>query len=208
MLLACLASPAAAAEPPAKAAVPCDQAPGLAQAFTGVTTLRAAFTDRKEIALLDAPLVSKGHLFYQRPDRLHMVTESPSRQAVTLAGTKVKVVQKDLGREQAMDLSASDIAKAVVSNILLVLGGRIDELTQLYRCSAEAEADAWHLSLIPLKEPMSKVIRRMDVRMARDGTLREVRVEELGGDASTMTFTDLQANRPFTDPEVRSYFTP
>jgi len=182
--------------------------PGLAQAFSGVSTLRAAFTDRKDIAILDAPLVSSGHVFYQRPDRLHMATESPSRQSVTLVGTRVRVVQEDLGREQAMDLGASDVAKAVVANILLVLGGRIDALSALYRCTAEPERDAWRMTLVPLREPMTKVVRRMVVRLARDGTLREVRVEELDGDSSTMSFTDAVSNRPFTDPEVRSYFTP
>lgn len=209
-LLAFLASPAAGAEAARTVAIPrpCDQVPGLQKAFVAVTTLRAAYTDSKEIALLDAPLVSRGRIFYQRPDRLHMATESPSRQAVTLVGNRVKVVQQDLGRQESMDLGTSDVAKAVVSNILLVLGGRIDTLSDLYRCTAAPDADDWRLELVPLREPMTKVVRRMQVRVAGDGTLREVRVEEPDGDASTMTFTGADANRPFTDEEVRSYFSP
>lgn len=211
-LLACLASPATAAEvpaaPPVPLSQPCDKVPGLVQAFAEVSTLRAAFTDSKDIAILDAPLVSKGRVYYQRPDRLHLATEAPSRQSVTLVGTRVRVVQEDLGREQAMDLGVSDVAKAVVANILLVLGGRIDALSELYRCTAEPDRDAWRMTLVPLREPMTKVVRRMVVLLARDGTLREVRVEEPDGDASTMSFTATVTNRPFTDQEVRSYFTP
>ncbi len=198
----------AADAPVSVAPRPCNEVPGLTQSFTDVSTLRAAFTDRKEIAILNAPLVSKGHVYYQRPDRLHIVTEAPARQSVTLSGARIKVVQADLGRESSMDLGASEVARAVVANMLLVLGGRIDALSSLYRCEAVPEEDAWRLTLVPLRDPLAKAVRKMDVRMARDGTLREVRVEELGGDASTMTFRDTVANRPFTDEEAKAYFTP
>jgi hypothetical protein len=208
-LLACLASRGAAADALGTAAPrPCSEVPALARSFTDVATLRAAFTDRKDIALLDAPLISKGHVYYQRPDRLHLATESPARQSVTLAGTRVKIVQADLGREASMDLGASEIARAVVSNLLLVLGGRIDALTALYRCEATQDGDSWRLSLVPLRAPLSGVVRGMAIRLALDGTLREVRIEETDGDSSTMTFQDTVANRPFTDEEARAYFTP
>ena len=200
--------PAPVATPAAKVEAPCETLPGLMSAFQGVTTLRAAFDEVKEIDLLDEPLVSKGHLYYQRPDRLHLATEWPTHQAVTLVGTSVRIVQKDLGRAESVDLSGSEMAKAVVSSLMQVLGGRVEALLPRYRCTASQDADGWMLSLLPLDRAMAKVVQRLRVRVGRDGTLREVRIEEENGDVSTQTFTDRVTNVPFTAAEEKTYFAP
>lgn len=219
MLPAFLAS-AAAAEPPEPAlhgpeplrppAVEsaCDQAPGLLAAFQSVRTLRARFEDRKEMDLLDEPLVSRGRLYYQRPDRLHMVTESPARQSVTLVGATVRIAQADLGRTQSADLSGSEIAKAVVSSVLYALGGRVDALLPLYRCQAAALDGGWRLTLVPRQASLARVVDRLVVRVGRDGSLREVEVDESNGDRSVMTILDPVTNAPFTPDEEKAYFSP
>jgi hypothetical protein len=219
MLPVFLAS-AAAAEPkepalpevePLKASLveaPCDSDPALMAAFQSVQTLRAAFEDRKEMDLLDRPLLSRGHVYYQRPDRLHLATESPGRQTVTLVGSKVRIVQKDLGRSQSMDLSASEIAKAIVSSLMLALGGRVDALLPLYRCQAAVAEGGWRLSLTPREATLARVVERLQVRIRHDGALREVRVDEVDGDASVMTFVDPVLNVPFTPDEEKAYFSP
>lgn len=219
MLPAFLASTAAAEprepvlhepEPPKAPAVeaPCDSIPALVAAFQSVRTLRARFEDRKEMDLLDEPLVSRGRLYYQRPDRLHMVTESPSRQAVTLVGPRVRIAQQDLGRVESLDLSANEIARAVVSSVLFALGGRVEALLPLYRCHAASMDGGWRLSLVPQQATLSRVVRRLQIRLGADGGLREVRVEEVNGDASVLTIRDPVTNVPFTADEEKAYFAP
>ena len=205
--LACLPVLAVLAGSAAADPVPCDRIKMLAR-FPGLKTLRAEFTDRKRIALLEEPLVSSGRIAYQRPDRIRQVTERPAHQTIVIAGSRVTVVQHDLGREESLDLGTNAVAKAVVGNILLVLGGRLDELSRQYRCTGTEEEDLVRLRLVPLKEPMSTVIREMDVVIAPDAKIRQVTLHEVGGDSSEMTFTNVVTDKPFTDEEVRANFTP
>jgi len=178
------------------------------RSFQEVRTLRAAFTDRREVDLLDEPLVSRGRLHYQRPDRLHYAVESPGRQEIVVAGSQVRVSQRDLGRARSLDLQASDPARAVVSSLIQVLGGRLDRLEADYLCRSLRMADGWEVRLAPRGPPLDRAVRGIEARIAGDGSLREVRVREATGDSSRMTLEDVQVNVPFSAEEEKAYFTP
>ncbi|GEM_PF-3556096 len=178
------------------------------RSFQEVRTLRASFIDRREVDLLSEPLTSRGHLYYQRPDRLHYALESPGRQEVIVVGSQVRVHEPDLGRSQSLDLGASVIARAVVTSLIQVLGGRLDRLEAEYRCRSLRMAEGWEVRLVPQGPPLDRVVRGIEVRIARDGSLREVLVREATGDSSRMTLENVQVNVPFSPEEEQADFTP
>lgn len=197
----------APATAPASEPVHCENIPELAGGLGHVATLRADYTESRTLSLMSEPLLSKGSILYARPDRLRMATTSPSRQTVTLVGTRLTVVHHDLDRRETMELDRNPIARAVTGNILRVLSGNIDTLGGEYRCTASpVDGGGWRLGLIPLKEPMSKVMRSMTVTVGPDRLVREVLMEEVGGDSSTMTFFNARAGEALSPEAVAAEF--
>jgi len=160
------------------------------------------------VDLLEEPLVSRGRLHYQQPDRLHYQVDSPGRQEIVVAGDRVRVSQADLQRSRSLDLGASEIARAVVTSLIRVLGGQLDRLEADYRCVSRRLGDGWEVRLAPRGPPLDRAVRGIEVRIATDGGLREVRVRETSGDSSRMTLEDLRLNVPFTAEEEKAYFSP
>jgi len=188
--------------------VPCEQEIELARRFADVKTMRADFRDEKRIVLMEEPLVSQGRILYLRPDRIRQDIERPSRQTLVIAGNRMSIRQHDLGKEQRFDVDSNPMMKAIVQNILLVLSGQVDRMVGQYRCLLTRDDEAYHLELTPLKEPMSKVMKSIRVAIGRDMKMREVVMEEAGGDVSRLTFTNVVHDQPFTDEEVKRHFTP
>lgn len=211
-VLLALASPALA-QPPAPpssvapvAPVPCDRIPGLSGRWADIRSLQADYADVRTIRFLEAPLTSTGRMVYLRPDRLRMDTRTPSRQSVVVDGGRVSVRHDDLGRTERMDLDADRTARAVVYSILRVFGGRFDALDADYACTAAAQADGWRLALTPRNEPVSRAIVRIDVDLGPDRLIRRVVLNEVGGDTSTLTFSNVRVNAPMTPDEEASHF--
>ena len=198
-----------AADPPAaSAAVPCGQEKALAARFASVRTMRARFTEEKRISLLAQPLVSEGRIVYVKPDRIRQDTDRPARQTVLLSGTKVRILQHDLGREQTLDLASNSTARAIVRNILLVMSGRVEGLSDAYACTLSRPDGAYQLHLVPKQEPLTRMIRTMTVHVGADLKLRSLTIDEVGGDSSTLTFADVKHDEPLTEAQVKELFEP
>jgi outer membrane lipoprotein-sorting protein len=191
---------------PSAADTACDAVPALSSGLKGLRTLRASYVDRKTMTLMDEPLVGEGRIAYRHPDRLRMESLKPGRQVITVLGDRVRVSMPDLGREQELDLGRSSGAQALVRGILGVLSGRLEGLAQDYACTAVPEGDGWRLRLVPRREPASRFVREMVVRVGKDRLPFEIRTEEVGGDASVMTLGDVQVDRPFTEAETKAWF--
>lgn len=204
------ARPPAPPAPPSSVApaapVPCDRIPGLSGRWADIRSLQADYADVRTIRFLEAPLSSTGRMVYLRPDRLRMDTRTPSRQSVVVDGGRVTVRHDDLGRTERMDLDADRTARAVVDSILRVFGGRFDALDADYVCAAAPQADGWRLALTPRNEPVSRAIVRIDVDLGPDRLIRRVVLNEVGGDTSTLTFSDVRVNAPMTPDEEAAHF--
>ena len=171
--------------------------------MASVPGVEAAFEERKEIALLAAPLESRGVIYFVPPDRFARFTTSPGQSALVVDGDAV-ALREEAGGE-AIDLSGNPVARVFVENFVALWSGDRERIERLYAPEFRGTRDAWELRLVPLRAPLSQGIARIVLRGDREA-MREMVVEERDGDRTTTRFGATRSDRAFTPAELERIF--
>jgi hypothetical protein len=123
----------------------------LMQDFARVPRSRAAFTEEKAIPELDLPLLSRGTLSWEAPDRLEKHTTSPIEEVVRIAGDRLTYERPDRDIHRSFNLDEQPEMRALAEAIRGTLAGDLATLRQHYRIDFEGSADGpWRMILTPL----------------------------------------------------------
>ena len=206
VLLACLARPAPQDAPPAQAAVRPQDASALLASFAKMNGLEAAFEEEKQLALLAAPLKSRGRLYFLRPGYLARVIEAPEPSTLTITPGELQMSGKD-GIER-IDLRQRDDVRLFVTSLLQVFLGDESALKVSFVVAFESSAtDAlgWTLTLTPRGPPLDKLMRELRLQGA-GFAVTQIELREPGGDRTVTRIVKLDAARVFTDAEKTALF--
>jgi outer membrane lipoprotein-sorting protein len=102
----------------------------LMKGMAGASGVVARFREEKRLALLSEPVESRGTLYFVPPNRLSRETTEPSASRLVIDGNRVSF--RDAAGGDAMDLSASPIAREYVSNFIVLFNGDLDALRERY----------------------------------------------------------------------------
>jgi hypothetical protein len=163
--------------------------------------VEASFEERKELALLAAPLESRGVIYFVPPDRFARFTSSPAASALLVNGDAVQLREGG----EAIDLSGNPVARVFVENFVALWSGDRGKLDSLYRTELRGTRDAWELRLLPRRAPLSEVLAAITLRGDRDA-MRELLLEERDGDRTTTRFFATRTDRVFTPEELARIF--
>jgi outer membrane lipoprotein-sorting protein len=178
----------------------------LLAALATVEGLEARFTEKKHLALLKAPLVSEGRIYYTRPGYMVRKVDAPSKSTVRI-GPKSLEVSDDRGT-QSFDLSGRPDIKTFVESFVHVVAGDHDALASIYELSFEPAPDpegTWLLTLIPSRKPLSELITKMELS-GRGYSVETIRILEKRGDSTEIAMTSVDPKRTFTAQEKRDIF--
>jgi hypothetical protein len=164
--------------------------------------LETKFTEQKHITLLAAPLSSEGVLRFSPPAMLSRETTKPVTSRVVIV--KDRLFFDDGKNSQEVDVGNNPIVRAFVNSFVLLLAGDRKGLEELFEMKLKS-GEPWELELVPRKEPISKIIKRMLVQ-GRGVKLMKLIVEESSGDRTETTFVDVNTERSFSDAEKQKYF--
>jgi outer membrane lipoprotein-sorting protein len=176
----------------------------LMRGMAGASGVVARFREEKRLALLSEPLESRGTLYFVPPDRLSRETTEPSASRLVIDGDRVSF--RDAAGSDAMDLSASPIAREYVSNFIVLFNGDLDALRKRYRTDFSADAKGWRLVLTPRGLPLSDFIERVTL-VGRGRALERMELVEAGGDRTTTWFEDVTTDRVFSADELKRIFS-
>jgi len=197
LLIAGRASAEAPAEPPT---------PSLEALMAGMAETSgvwARFVERKQIALLSGPIETRGTLVFVPPDRLRRSTAEPSRSELVIAGDRFAF--HDEAGSDAVDLSASPLARQFVENFIVLFNGDLAKLRERYEPEFTATGAEWSLALRPRRRPLSDLIERITL-VGRGPLLRSMEMLEKDGDRTTTRFSDVVVDRHFTPAELEQLF--
>src|SRR5262245_34974195 len=90
----------------------------LMRGMAGASGVEARFREEKRLALLSEPIESRGTLYFVPPNRLSRETTEPSRTRLVIDGERFSF--RDAAGSEAMDLSASPIAREYVANFIVL----------------------------------------------------------------------------------------
>ncbi len=163
-------------------------------------TLTASFTERKEIALLKEPVVSKGRFYYTKPDDvLWQYTEPDPRYFL--------ISKNELLSYFPLKKKAEKVSIALYHDRLLkvlAIGQPSKNLMKYYDLRLEEREnpvpDTHLLVLEPRKRTVKKRIQEIRLWVSRDRSLPvRMQYREPDGDTTTISFEDVRFN-----PEIAS----
>jgi outer membrane lipoprotein-sorting protein len=151
-----------------------------------VKSSRAKFSERKQIAILNAPLDSSGILIYSAPSRLEKHTLAPRQESMVLDGDRLTLENRQRKQRRAFALSDHPVIWAFVESIRSTLAGDLATLRRFYQVSLEGDERQWRLVLKPVEPAMLEVVSDIRIGGSRDQVL-SMEFIEANGDRSTMT---------------------
>jgi len=107
----------------------------------------AEFREVKLLSLLDAPLETRGTLYFVPPDKLARVTKTPTATRLVLRGDHMRF--EDEAGANDIDLSANPVARQFADNLVVLWRGDRAALEKIYRLEFTADGAAWKLALAP-----------------------------------------------------------
>jgi hypothetical protein len=149
---------------------------------------RAAFHEKKSIALLDKPVESSGELVFTPPARLEKRTIAPRAESVVVDGDVVTLDRG--GRRQALRLGEHPAIGVLVESIRATLAGDLASLTKTYSTALAGDSASWRLTLRPLDPSLGTLVERLEIAGSQ-AQVRAVEIFQADGDHSVMTLTPL-----------------
>jgi outer membrane lipoprotein-sorting protein len=163
----------------------------------------AEFTETKELALLSAPLETKGVLHFIPPDRMARRTLAPAESTLVVDGKRVMF--RDASGAAPVDLSGDPSAKEFVDNFTTIFRGDLAALRAKYEVRFAAEPPRWRLELVPRDAVLKRFVA--SVTLAGEGeAMREMVLLERDGDRTTTRFGRVETDHVYTPAEVEALF--
>ncbi len=172
--------------------------------FASMEGLAARFREEKHLALLREPLVSRGSLYFSRPDRIVRYVEHPIRSVLLLHGSELAMGTAQ-GRRR-LDLNSHPLIGALVDSFRQLLNGNLDGLRAHYQIDLErAGGEDWRIHLVPLHSPLRDHIA--EIRFSGRGSVpTRFRVVEVSGDETVTHLYEVESNRRFEEHEIAELF--
>ena len=165
----------------------------------------AEFSEVKLLALLDAPLETRGTLYFVPPDKLARVTREPAATRLLLVGDHMRF--EDEAGASDIDLSQNPVARQFANNLIVLWRGDRSALEALYRLDFKAEGARWTLGLAPKSAPLDRFIRL--IRIEGEGpAIRDMELLETDGDRTHTVFEKTEVDHAFGPEEDLAIFGP
>jgi outer membrane lipoprotein-sorting protein len=165
------------------------------KARTGLKTLVGPFVQERTIGLLATVVKSDGELTMVLPDRLRWELHPPD--AVTYwIGPEGFAFATPQGSTNVGKAAAGRFG-AVLNDLMNLLGGDLEKLRTRYELTVPSRKDGVTLRAVPKAEDVKKHVQRIEMRSGPElWTIREVTIEEQGGDLSVIRFGKMQRDVP------------
>ncbi|WP_295363436.1 outer membrane lipoprotein carrier protein LolA [Arenimonas sp.] len=169
---------------------------GVAARLDQPAVLRGRFEQDNQLQGFRHPLRSRGEFLLVRGRGLAWDTREPFASG-TVIGARGIVASTPEGGERVL-ARADDPAQAL---LMALVGADLEALARSFDTHETLLDDGrWRLRLLPREPGLRNVFA--SVELAGDRHVREVRIEETGGDTTELRFTALETSPPPTDAEL------
>jgi hypothetical protein len=155
----------------------------LMQILAQVETRESTFTEKKFLALLTEPLVSRGTLRYRRPNYVERLTTTPRQERFIYENGKITIESGDQQRQ--FQIKDQPALGALVESIRATLAGDEITLRRHYQLRLTGTRTGWNLEMSPVDPDLVSRIRLIRVSGVQD-ELRRLEILEASDDRILM----------------------
>jgi len=175
----------------------------ITRARAGLKTLVAPFTQERTIGLLATAVKSEGEMTMVLPDRLRWELKPPD--AVTYWITPEGFGFATPKGGGSAGKGAAGRFGAVLSDLLILLGGDLEKLRGRYDLSIPSRKDGIVLAARPRTEDVAKHVRSLEMASGPElWTVKRVVIEEQNGDRSVITFSKVTRDAKVDPARMRA----
>ncbi len=168
----------------------------IAANFSGIETLRADFTQERELKALNATLTMRGSFALEHRKRMLWRVDSPLFSISIISAEELQQWDADSGKILRLSASYLPWLKLLFANLSGWMTADAELLAKEFAVSAEGT----RLLLVPKTSGIGSYIRRIELEFDDGFTLvRQAKFVETAGDTVTVTFTDTVRNQPIPE---------
>lgn len=187
-----------------RAALASDELGLLFTRFRASPGFLAQFVEDRHIELLTAPLRSHGSIHFSPEFGLARHCRKPT--ASSLLVTAVSVQLWDGRKVEVLPVAKDSSLRAFIDLFGMLLAGNRPGVESRFATVFEGKAaEDWLLTLTPTDTSIGRLVTKIALRGA-GAVVRDMRVEEAGGDFSVTTFSDTDVAHKYSKDEVARYF--
>jgi outer membrane lipoprotein-sorting protein len=162
----------------------------------GVSTLSSDFVQEKHLSMFKTVLISKGHFYFGKPDRLRWELTEPVASGFVLKGENGRRWHERTGRTESFRISEEPVMKLVSDQLFAWARADFNWLGREYRISVLTEAPA-ALRLEPRSAATAGFLHHLLINFSADGRyVKSVEVHEKDGDFTRIRFVNTRVNKP------------
>lgn len=161
--------------------------------------LRGRFEQEKQLKGFRNPLRSAGTMLLVRERGIAWDTTEPFASSAVLTREKLTSELPDGSRQVLLDAADGPAAGATAGLLMALVAGDLDALAERFEIEETLLDDgAWQLELRPREPALQRVFARFE--LAGDCYVREVLIEEAGGDTTRVRLIDLSSDPAAPSP--------
>ncbi|WP_354686491.1 outer membrane lipoprotein carrier protein LolA [Cupriavidus necator] len=193
LLLSALAAAVCLPALPAHAA---DTLGAIAARLADAPVIRGRFEQKRQLAGFTNPLVSRGDFVLARERGLAWTTREPIVSSLLVTPKELVVRGADGQVQQRLGADEQPAMRVVGESMIAVLRGDLSALSARFALDAKlAGKDGWALTLTPTDSGIRRAFARIE--LSGDRFVRNIRLEEAGGDA-----TQIRLLEPVAAPKL------
>lgn len=172
--------------------------------FAGSGGVRAHFEESRHLSILTDPIETTGTLYFAPPDRLARHATWPGRSSVVIEAGRVSL--GDETGQRVFEFNTSEVAQALIGNLMVVFRGDLKTLRARYSISFDSDGESWTLDL----EPRSRALRGVIEGIRFSGQNRELsamETRESNGDRTITRFSEIEIGLSWEQADLDRIFS-
>jgi outer membrane lipoprotein-sorting protein len=162
------------------------------EASASTNTINTTFIQEKNLSFIEEKIISKGILFYEKPDKLRLEYKDPFTYIMIMNGGRMMT---DNGEKKSeYDLTSNKMFSEINNLIISSVKGNILNNTN-FKSSLFENNEIYFVQLIPLDKELGKYIKTIGLFMnKKDFTVDELQITEQSDDYTHIRFTNKAIN--------------
>jgi outer membrane lipoprotein-sorting protein len=176
---------------------PMKDIPGFRQKLETMTeevkTIESDFVQEKKLAMLNTPLISKGHFWFRRENNIRWEYKQPYPYLIIISQDKIFI--KEEKDQKLYDIQSNKMFQEMNKFISGCIRGDILKNDKEYKISYFEDERSYFVTLVPVSEKMRQMLNEVQIWFDRsDFTVSRIRMTEQGGDYTRIDFNAKTTN--------------